>query len=59
MPVGLFREEGWVQVDYGTGTTIPGREGGWAAVVAFCSTLMMIVLGIAAKLRRGSDLSES
>ena len=35
------------------------REGGWAAVVAFCSTLMMIVLGIAAKLRRGSDLSES
>jgi hypothetical protein len=24
MPVGLFRgEEGWVQVDYGTGTTIP------------------------------------
>jgi hypothetical protein len=31
----------------------------WAAVVAFCSTLMMIVLGIAAKLRRGSDLSES
>jgi hypothetical protein len=24
MPVGLFRSEGgWVQVDYGTGTTIP------------------------------------
>lgn len=24
MPVGLFRgEEGWVQVDYGTGATIP------------------------------------
>jgi hypothetical protein len=24
MPVGLFRgEEGWVQVGYGTGTTIP------------------------------------
>jgi hypothetical protein len=24
MPVGLFRdEEGWAQVDYGTGTTIP------------------------------------
>ena len=23
MPAGLFREEGWVQVDYGTGTTIP------------------------------------
>src|SRR5277367_2970526 len=35
------------------------REGGWAAVVAFCSALMMIVLGIAAKLRRGSDLSET
>ncbi len=35
------------------------RDGGWAAVVAFCSTLMMIVLGIAAKLKRGSDLSES
>src|SRR5882757_5156928 len=30
------------------------REGGWAAVVAFCSTLMMIVLGIAAKLLAGA-----
>src|SRR5258708_9716479 len=35
------------------------REGGWAAVVAFCSTLMMIVLGIAAKLRRGRGLFAS
>jgi YNFM family putative membrane transporter len=31
------------------------REGGWAAVVAFCSKLMMIVLGIAAKLRQGRE----
>ena len=32
MPVGLFRgEEGWVQVDYGTGTTIPVPRSNWAA----------------------------
>jgi YNFM family putative membrane transporter len=34
------------------------RESGWDAVVAFCSTLMIIVLVLALNLRSGSDSAE-